>query len=192
MLFWKFEMGLFDDPYVDPDEAERVVGCDEHRELALQAARETITLLKNENDLAPLDPRKHQDHRGDRTQRESQLCWAATAACPSTMSRCWTASRAKVGDRVKVLYSEGCKITIGGSWNQDEVVASDPEEDRKQIAEAVKVAQQGRCHRAGDRRQRADLARGMGAQAHGRPRQPRSDRPAGGTGEGDAALPASR
>ena len=55
MLFWKFEMGLFDDPYVDPDEAERVVGCDEHRELALTAAHEAITLLKNENNLAPLD-----------------------------------------------------------------------------------------------------------------------------------------
>ena len=48
--------------------------------------------------------------------------------------------KAKVGKKVKVLYSEGCKITIGGSWNQDEVVASDPEEDRKQIAEAVEVA----------------------------------------------------
>ena len=56
MLFWKFQMGLFDDPYVDPDEAERVVGCDAHRELALQAARETITLLKNEGNLLPLDP----------------------------------------------------------------------------------------------------------------------------------------
>ena len=56
MLLWKFRMGLFDDPYVDPDEAERIVGCDEHRELALRAARETITLLKNEGGLAPLDP----------------------------------------------------------------------------------------------------------------------------------------
>ena len=55
MLLWKFQMGLFDDPYVDPDEAERVVGCDAHRELALEAAREAITLLKNENNLAPLD-----------------------------------------------------------------------------------------------------------------------------------------
>ena len=51
MLFWKFEMGLFDDPYVDPDEAERVVGCDAHRELALTAAHEAITLLKNDNQL---------------------------------------------------------------------------------------------------------------------------------------------
>ena len=55
MLLWKFEMGLFDDPYVDPDEADRVVGCDAHRELALTAARDAITLLKNENDLAPLE-----------------------------------------------------------------------------------------------------------------------------------------
>src|SRR6185369_14863107 len=55
MLFWKFEMGLFDDPYVDAEEAERVVGCNEHRELALTAAHEAITLLKNENQTAPLD-----------------------------------------------------------------------------------------------------------------------------------------
>jgi Beta-glucosidase-related glycosidases len=55
MLFWKFKMGLFDDPYVDADEAERVAGCDAHRELALQAARESITLLKNENGVLPLD-----------------------------------------------------------------------------------------------------------------------------------------
>jgi beta-glucosidase len=46
----------------------------------------------------------------------------------------------KLGDSVKVVYSEGCKITVGGSWQADEVVASDPEEDRKAIAEAVKVA----------------------------------------------------
>jgi beta-glucosidase len=39
-----------------------------------------------------------------------------------------------------VLYHEGCKITKGGSWQADEVVPSDPEEDRKSIAEAVKVA----------------------------------------------------
>jgi beta-glucosidase len=45
MLYWKFEMGLFDDPYVDAEEAARVVGCNEHRVLALQGAREAVTLL---------------------------------------------------------------------------------------------------------------------------------------------------
>jgi len=39
-----------------------------------------------------------------------------------------------------VVYSEGCKITVGGNWNQDAVFFPDPEEDRRQIAEAVEVA----------------------------------------------------
>ena len=55
LLAQKFQMGLFDDPYVDPAEAERVVGCKEHQELALTAARQTITLLKNEGGVAPLN-----------------------------------------------------------------------------------------------------------------------------------------
>jgi beta-glucosidase len=50
--------------------------------------------------------------------------------------------KAKVGDRVKVLYSEGCKITIGGAWHIDEVIPSDRSEDRRQIKAAVKVAKQ--------------------------------------------------
>ncbi|MFZ1289343.1 MAG: glycoside hydrolase family 3 C-terminal domain-containing protein, partial [Melioribacteraceae bacterium] len=40
-----------------------------------------------------------------------------------------------------IVYSEGCKITIGGSWNEDAVVPSDPEEDIKLIQEAVNVAE---------------------------------------------------
>ena len=38
MLYWKFVLGLFDDPYVDPEVAAKVVGSDANRELALQAA----------------------------------------------------------------------------------------------------------------------------------------------------------
>ena len=73
-----------------------------------------ITLLKNDNNLLPLDADETQDHRRHRPERRPQSCSAATAACPSTTSRCSTASRRSVGDRVKVLYSEGCKITVGG------------------------------------------------------------------------------
>ncbi len=68
------------------------------------------------------------------------VCWADTAACRQHDVTVLEGIRARAGKRAKVLYSEGCKITIGGSWTQDEVTPSDPEEDRKQIAEAVKVA----------------------------------------------------
>jgi len=50
----KFELGLFENPYVDPAEAARVNGSAEHRQLALEAARKSIVLLKNENHLLPL------------------------------------------------------------------------------------------------------------------------------------------
>jgi beta-glucosidase len=47
----KFLIGLFDNPFVDPEEAKRVIGCEEHKQLALEAARESIVLLKNDSVL---------------------------------------------------------------------------------------------------------------------------------------------
>jgi beta-glucosidase len=139
MLFWKFEMGLFDDPYVDPEEADRVAGCDEHRDLALTAAQEAITLLKNENSIAPLDLNSVKTIAVIGPNANRGLL-GGYSGVPKHNVTVLDGIREKAGKKVKVLYSEGCKITIGGSWNQDEVVPSDPEEDRKQIAEAVKVA----------------------------------------------------
>lgn len=50
----KFELGLFDDPYVDPAGAGRVTGSAEHRALTREAARKSIVLLKNDGPLLPL------------------------------------------------------------------------------------------------------------------------------------------
>jgi beta-glucosidase len=139
MLYWKFELGLFDDPYVDPDEADRVVGCDEHAELALDAAHESITLLKNQNNLVPLDPAAIKTIAVIGPNADRSLL-GGYSGVPKRDISVLEGIKQKVGKRVKVLYSEGCKITIGGSWNEDRVIPGDPEEDRRQIAEAVKVA----------------------------------------------------
>ena len=141
MLLWKFKLGLFDDPYVDPDEADKVVGCDEHRQLALDAARQTITLLKNENNLAPLNLKKIKSIAVIGPNANRSLL-GGYSGVPKHDVTLLDGIKEKVGDRVKVLYSEGCKITLGGAWHVDEVVASDPDEDRRQIKEAVKVAKQ--------------------------------------------------
>ncbi|MEI6175264.1 MAG: glycoside hydrolase family 3 N-terminal domain-containing protein [Verrucomicrobiota bacterium] len=142
MLLWKFKMGLFDDPYVDPDEADRVVGCDAHRKLALRAARETITLLKNEKHIAPLNRAKLKTIAVIGPNSNRSLLGGYSGA-PKHNVTVLEGIRAKVGDRVKVLHSEGCRITAeGGSWQRDEVDPSDPKQDRKQIADAVKVAKQ--------------------------------------------------
>lgn len=141
MLFWKFKMGLFEDPYVNPDDAERIVGSENNRKLALQAARETITLLKNENNLVPLNPSKIKSIAVIGPNADRELLGGYSGR-PKFYTSLLEGIRAKVGDRVQVPYSEGCKITVGGSWNQDLVTPSRPEEDQRQIHEAVKVAQQ--------------------------------------------------
>jgi len=141
MLLWKFKLGLFDDPYVDPAEAERVVGCEDHANLARQSAREVITLLKNEGGLAPLDLGKYKTIAVIGPNANRTLL-GGYSGLPKHEVTVLDGIKARVGNRGKVLYSEGCKITIGGNWNQDAVVPSNPEEDRKQIAEAVEVAKQ--------------------------------------------------
>ena len=54
ILRQKFRLGLFDRPYVDPDEAARLTRTKENQELALRTAREGIVLLKNDQNLLPL------------------------------------------------------------------------------------------------------------------------------------------
>jgi len=54
ILTCKFELGLFDEPYVDAAKADGIVRNDEHKKLALDAARSAMTLLKNNNNTLPL------------------------------------------------------------------------------------------------------------------------------------------
>ena len=48
LLKAKFELGLFEDPYVDVEEAQRIVGNQAHTEEGAQAQRRSIVLLKNQ------------------------------------------------------------------------------------------------------------------------------------------------
>lgn len=59
ILRMKSTLGLFDDNF-DPQRAEAsVVGSTAHRDLARQAVRESLVLLKNNQQLLPLDPSQH-------------------------------------------------------------------------------------------------------------------------------------
>ena len=49
ILIAKFQLGLFENPYVDEDAAEAIVGSDEHKAVAKEAAAKSFTLVKYEN-----------------------------------------------------------------------------------------------------------------------------------------------
>ncbi len=56
-----FQCGLFEDPYLDPEEAGRIVGCEEFRKHGYEAQQKSIVLLKNKKDArtnAPVLPLK--------------------------------------------------------------------------------------------------------------------------------------
>jgi beta-xylosidase len=141
LLRSKFRLGLFEDPYVKLDAAYHERKLEGDRDLALRAAHETIVLLKNENNLLPLAVKEHGTlavigPNADRTML------GGYSGKPRFYTSVLQGIRDKVGRNVNVLYSEGCGITLGGSWDEDRVTPSDPESDCISIAAAVATAQQ--------------------------------------------------
>ena len=110
----KFRLGLFDNPYVNPEHVSSLVGCKDHRETAVLAARKSMTLLKNENDLLPL--RKYVETilvTGPNADNvENQLGgWSnATLPFPPAVTILKGIMR-KVSPTTKVLYTEGSGIS---------------------------------------------------------------------------------
>lgn len=139
MLEYKFRLGLFEDPYVVPEEIRNEAKLEGDRKIALTAARETVTLLKNEGGVLPVDISKVRSIAviGPNANRR---VLGGYSGVPKHYVTVLDGIKEKAGGRIKVLYSEGCRITVGGSWNDDAVVLPDPEENRRLIAEAAKTA----------------------------------------------------
>lgn len=137
----KFVAGLFDDPYVDPSNAEKITNSPEHQQLALKAAHEAIILLKNQDNLLPLDKSKYQ-HIAVIGPNAAEGHLGGYAGKPGRGVSVLQGIKDKVGTGSDVLYSEGCKITeTFPDWDADKVVLGDPGLNAKRIAEAVQVAQ---------------------------------------------------
>ncbi len=136
----KFEAGLFENPYVDPDYAEHFVNNADHRQLALKAAHEAIILLKNQNNLLPLEKSKYK-RIAVIGPNAADLHLGGYSNKPGRGVSILQAIKDKVGSSAEVLYSEGCKITETlPDWDADKVVLGDPVLNAKRIQDAVKVA----------------------------------------------------
>ncbi|MFT3679895.1 MAG: glycoside hydrolase family 3 N-terminal domain-containing protein [Ferruginibacter sp.] len=79
ILTLKFKVGLFDDPYPEA-EAKKNFGKPEYQQLALDAAHEAMTLLKNKDNILPLSKNKKILVAGPSAQSISALngCWSYT------------------------------------------------------------------------------------------------------------------
>ncbi|MDL2221356.1 glycoside hydrolase family 3 C-terminal domain-containing protein [Parabacteroides sp. OttesenSCG-928-N08] len=106
----KFYMGLFDNPYKgNAKEADRIVHSKEHQEVSLEAARQSIVLLKNQDKLLPLHKElKEVAVIGPNAQEHKNLiCRYGPANAPMI-----TVLQGIQGalPQANVVYEKGCEI----------------------------------------------------------------------------------
>lgn len=112
ILALKFHMGLFDHPFVDEREPKQVVASTEHLELAREVARQSIILLKNKNELLPLNKKMKTiavigpnadniyNMLGDYTAPQSE----------SSVVTVLDGIRQKVSNDTHIIYAKGCAV----------------------------------------------------------------------------------
>src|SRR6266566_2128431 len=156
LLRAKFELGLFENPLVDPDAADRISGADASRSLALDAARQAITLLKNDGGILPLSV--------ERLSRvavigphAAEVLLGGYSGGPRHLVSILEGIRTRLGLRATVEYAEGTRITedststrepqphVGGTrsharWGADRVVLADSASNAGRRAAAVALA----------------------------------------------------
>ena len=152
----KFELGLFENPYVDPLQAEQISGAVANQPLALEAARQGIVLLQNKGGLLPL--------QAAQTRKvavigphAAEVMLGGYSGVPRHSVSILEGIRQKLGAGATVTHAEGVRITedsaftrdpqplVGGTrsqarWSADRVVLADATSNKRRIAEAVELA----------------------------------------------------
>lgn len=112
----KYAYGLFDDPYrnVKPEKEQELLLHKDHRAVAREMARQSIVLLKNENNVLPLStstkkialigPLAGKEHR-----RDLAGAWAWVRN-PDDVVSVIEGITSKLSPRANVVYDKGCEI----------------------------------------------------------------------------------
>lgn len=112
VLELKFRLGLFEHPYVELAHAQRVLHSSEHQQLALEAAREGIVLLKNDNNVLPLRKNvKSIAVIGPNADSSSNLFGDYTASVVLQPVRTiLDGIKSKLAPEAHVIYAKGCAV----------------------------------------------------------------------------------
>ncbi|MFP5040881.1 glycoside hydrolase family 3 N-terminal domain-containing protein [Parasediminibacterium sp. JCM 36343] len=140
----KFQMGLFENPYTDVNDAIKVSKDEKARALALKAAQESIVLLKNKNNLLPLGKGKYKKIAVVGPCANNVFTGGYSGE-PYQKITILEGIKSKLGKGTEVLFAQGCKIvdSVGTSqfnWQTNDVKFTSREENLKLIKQAVEVA----------------------------------------------------
>ena len=108
----KFKLGLFERPYVDPERPRKIMQSKEHVVTALELARRSIVLLKNDDSLLPLrkDIKSVAVIGPLADDRNEPLGSWSCMGNPKDVVTVLEGIRRRVSPKTKVLHSKGCEI----------------------------------------------------------------------------------
>lgn len=140
----KFRLGLFDTPYVaEPKKADELVGVDKHLDFVKDMQRQALVLLKNENELLPLNKEilKKVLVTGPLADEANFM---TSRYGPNELPTVTVLQGLKnyLNGKVEVDYHLGCKI-IDENWPDSEIVPTSlTEEEQESIRVAVEKAKE--------------------------------------------------
>jgi beta-glucosidase len=143
VLTAKFNAGIFEHPYVEEARAAAEVGNKEHAKLARKVADEAMVLLKNSDNILPLDPTKIKTLAVIGPNGKKKRLGGYSGLPPYYVSVV-DGIQKRAGSSVKVVYAEGCEISepdTAPNLNSFSVYKAPKEEtDQKLLEEAIETA----------------------------------------------------
>uniref|UniRef100_UPI00259BCF25 glycoside hydrolase family 3 C-terminal domain-containing protein n=1 Tax=uncultured Polaribacter sp. TaxID=174711 RepID=UPI00259BCF25 len=117
ILTAKYKLGLFDSEPKEIDPKTVNAGKKEHQEFSYEMAKKAIILLKNDNNVLPLDmskikslavigPNAHEE----KPKKGTYSLLGGYSGLPPYYVSALDGIKAKVGDKVKINYAKGCDL----------------------------------------------------------------------------------
>ncbi len=166
ILSVKFRLGLFDEPYVkDANNSLQLVNNAQHQAVALEASRESIVLLKNKNNILPLNKNWKKIAVIGPNATNAGYAHSHYGPLMSESVNILQGIQNKYG-KENVTYAEGATL-VDKTWPESEIFPQDPnKEEAEKIANAVSTAKAadvvvlvlgGNIETAGENKSRTDL-----------------------------------
>ncbi|MEZ0244119.1 MAG: glycoside hydrolase family 3 C-terminal domain-containing protein, partial [Sphingomonas sp.] len=139
VLTMKFLSGAFENPYVDAKAANKKTATPDAIALSRDAARQSVVLLRNQNNLLPLDATKIRKLAVIGTHAKDTPI-GGYSDVPTHVVSVLEGMESEAKGKFEVVYSEGVRLTEGHVWAQDKVTLTPDETNDKLRAEAIEIA----------------------------------------------------
>ena len=142
VLSVKFRLGLFDQPFVEnPKESNKLVHTEEDEEFAKQISRESLVLLKNEDNLLPLNIKNYKNIlvTGPLAD-EVSFTYSRYGPANNPATSVYKGIKEYAGNNLNVNYVKGCNV-VDPNWPGSEIIPTElSAEEQQGIDDAVAKA----------------------------------------------------